>query len=75
MIYFISDTHFNHDREFVYGPRGFKSVKEMNETLIKNWNETVTNEDDIYVLGIFSSVLITITSTKYLISSMVVSIS
>ena len=53
MIYFISDTHFNHDREFVYGPRGFKSIEEMNETLIKNWNETVTNEDDIYVLGDF----------------------
>lgn len=53
MIYFISDTHFNHDREFVYGPRGFKSVEEMNEALIKNWNETVTNEDDIYVLGDF----------------------
>lgn len=53
MIYFISDTHFNHDREFVYGPRGFKSIEEMNEALIKNWNETVTNEDDIYVLGDF----------------------
>ena len=53
MIYFISDTHFNHDREFVYGPRGFKSVEEMNEALIKNWNETVTDADDIYVLGDF----------------------
>lgn len=53
MIYFISDTHFNHDREFVYGPRGFKSIEEMNETLIKNWNETVGPEDDIYVLGDF----------------------
>ena len=53
MIYFISDTHFNHDREFVYGPRGFKSIEEMNETLIKNWNETVTPDDQIYVLGDF----------------------
>lgn len=53
MIYFISDTHFNHDREFVYGPRGFKSIEEMNEALIKNWNETVTDADDIYVLGDF----------------------
>ena len=25
----------------------------MNETLIKNWNETVTNQDVIYVLGDF----------------------
>lgn len=52
-IFFTSDLHFNHDRGFVYGPRGFKSVKEMNETLIKNWNETVTNQDVIYVLGDF----------------------
>lgn len=52
-IFFTSDLHFNHDREFIYGPRGFKTVEEMNETLIKNWNETVTNEDDIYVLGDF----------------------
>lgn len=52
-IFFTSDLHFNHDREFIYGPRGFKSVEEMNETLIKNWNETVTNEDDVYVLGDF----------------------
>lgn len=53
MIYFISDIHFNHDREFVYGPRGFKSIEEMNETIIKNWNETVTPDDQIYVLGDF----------------------
>ena len=52
-IFFTSDLHFNHDREFIYGPRGFKSIGEMNEALIKNWNETVTNEDDIYVLGDF----------------------
>ena len=52
-IFFTSDTHFNHDREFIYGPRGFKTVQEMNGTLIKNWNETVGKDDDIYVLGDF----------------------
>lgn len=52
-IFLTSDLHFNHDREFIYGPRGFKSVEEMNEALIKNWNGTVTNEDDVYVLGGF----------------------
>ena len=53
MIYFISDTHFNHDKAFIWGPRGFKSVQEANDTIIKNWMETVTREDDIYVLGDF----------------------
>lgn len=52
-IFFTSDTHFNHDREFVYSPRGFKTIQEMNGTLVKNWNETVGNDDDIYVLGDF----------------------
>ena len=35
MIYFTSDLHFNHDRDFVYVPRGFQSVDEMNQTLFK----------------------------------------
>lgn len=52
-IFFTSDTHFNHDREFVYSPRGFKTIQEMNGTFVKNWNETVGNDDNIYVLGDF----------------------
>lgn len=52
-IFFTSDLHFNHDREFIWGPRGFKSIDEMNEGLISNWNETVKKNDIIYVLGDF----------------------
>ena len=52
-IFFTSDLHFNHDREFIFGSRGFKTVQEMNGTLIRNWNETVGKDDDIYVLGDF----------------------
>lgn len=52
-IFFTSDLHFNHDREFIFGPRGFKTVQEMNEGLIRNWNEIVGKGDDIYVLGDF----------------------
>lgn len=51
MIYLTSDLHFGHDREFIWGPRGFKNVTEMNETIIKNWNDIVQAEDDVYVLG------------------------
>lgn len=40
-----------HDRGFIYLPRGFKSVDEMNKTLISNINSIVTNEDDLYILG------------------------
>ena len=51
MIFLTSDLHFNHDREFVWKVRGFNSVQEMNETIVKNWNSMVGPNDDVYVLG------------------------
>ena len=50
-IYLTSDWHFGHDREFVWGPRGFKSIHEMNEAIIENHNSIVNMEDDVYCLG------------------------
>ena len=53
MIYFTSDTHFGHDREFIYGPRGFKNLHDMENTIITNWNKTVKPEDEVYLIGDF----------------------
>ena len=50
-IWLTSDTHFGHDREFIWGPRGFKNVYEMNEAIVKNWNAVVEPDDDVYLLG------------------------
>lgn len=50
-IYVTSDTHFNHNKDFIYAARGFSSVEEMNDTIIKNWNSVVTDEDTVYMLG------------------------
>lgn len=50
-IYFTSDLHLCHDREFVWGVRGFKNVDEMNKAIVKNWNDVVDWNDDVYVLG------------------------
>ena len=51
MIYLTSDLHFNHDREFIYKPRGFDSVYEMNRVLIENYNSIISPDDDVYILG------------------------
>ena len=51
MIWLTSDLHFNHDREFIYKPRGFESVWDMNRTLIENYNSIVSSDDDVYILG------------------------
>lgn len=50
-IFFTSDTHFGHDRQFIWGPRGFESVWKMNGAIVENWNKTVNTEDDVYLLG------------------------
>lgn len=50
-IYLTSDLHLFHDREFVYKPRGFDTVHEMNEAIIDRWKDTIEPEDDIYILG------------------------
>ena len=51
MIYFTSDLHFCHSKSFIYEPRGFSSVYEMNNTIVKNFNEVISWTDDLYILG------------------------
>lgn len=51
MIYLSSDLHFGHDREFLWGPRGFNSIEENDNTILKNFKEILKDEDDLYLLG------------------------
>lgn len=51
MIWLTSDTHFGHDKEFLYKPRGFNSILKHDEAIIKNWNEVVDDKDIVYHLG------------------------
>lgn len=50
-VFFISDTHFSHNKEFIYVSRGFSSIEEHDETLVKLWNLTVRKRDIVYHLG------------------------
>lgn len=54
MIYYTSDTHFNHANIIRYCNRPFKSVNGMNHEMIKRWNEVVNPEDTVFHLGDFA---------------------
>jgi calcineurin-like phosphoesterase family protein len=50
-IFVTSDTHFGHDREFLWGPRGFISHVDHDRQVIENWNSVVGPDDIVYHLG------------------------
>ncbi len=54
-VWFTSDTHFGHANILQYEPeaRPFKTIEEMNETLVERWNSVVRDADTIYHLGDF----------------------
>lgn len=55
-VFVCSDTHFGHDRIRLpeYANRPYGSVEEMDEDLIKRWNETVSDNDVVFHLGDFA---------------------
>ena len=54
MIYFTSDLHFYHENIIKAVNRPFDNAEQMNTTLIKNWNDRVRPNDEIYILGDFT---------------------
>lgn len=51
MIYYIADTHFGDERVMCLAHRPFKTVEEMNEIMINNWNRKVKQNDHVYIVG------------------------
>jgi calcineurin-like phosphoesterase family protein len=49
--WFTSDHHFGHKNISKFSNRPFESVDEMDEALIKRWNERVQPKDEVYHLG------------------------
>lgn len=53
-VFFIADTHFGHKNIIAYENRPFATVEEMDKELIRLWNETVQQDDTVFLLGDFS---------------------
>jgi len=51
--YFSSDYHMGHARVLIYDKRPFKTIEEHDVMILRNYNNTVTPEDDFYYLGDF----------------------
>lgn len=52
--FFTSDHHFDHTNIIKYSKRPYRSIGEMNEDLIRRWNEVVGDDDVVYHLGDFT---------------------
>lgn len=54
MIYFTSDQHFGHENIIKLSGRPFDNIEQMNETIVKNWNNIVEEDDTVYIIGDFA---------------------
>lgn len=51
MKYYIADTHFGHQNILSFAKRPFSTIDEMEKTIISNWNHTVNENDEVYIVG------------------------
>lgn len=50
-IFLTSDTHFGHNKKFLYEKRGFSDTISHSYELVKKWNSVVSPDDVVYHLG------------------------
>jgi calcineurin-like phosphoesterase family protein len=53
-VFVTSDTHFGHNKSFIYEARGYNSVEEHTEKTIEKINTKVKKDDILFHLGDFS---------------------
>ena len=51
MIYFTSDPHVFHRNIIQYDSLPFSSLEDYRSFFVKIWNDTITDNDDVYLLG------------------------
>ena len=53
-VFFISDTHFSHEASIRFDSRPFENVEVMKQEMIDKWNQVVSKQDRVYILGDFT---------------------
>lgn len=49
--FYIGDLHLYHENALRFDARPFKNMDEMLHTIIRNWQQTVSVQDEVYILG------------------------
>ena len=52
--FYISDLHLGHENVIRHDGRPFSDTAEMHIALVKNWNNAVGHDDEVYILGDFA---------------------
>ena len=53
MKFYIADLHLCHENVIKYDRRPFTDIEQMNNELVKRWNNVVSDDDEVYILGDF----------------------
>lgn len=72
--FYISDLHLGHAKILKFDNRPFLTLDEMHRTIRDNWNDVITDNDEVYILGdaawrndVGAEILRTLAGKKYLI--------
>lgn len=49
-MFFIGDLHFGAEK-MLKDRKSFSTVEEMDSTMIANWNDTISDNDEVYIVG------------------------
>ncbi len=50
-VFFVSDLHFGHSKDFILNPRGYANVEQAKEDTVRAWNAVVTENDIVFNIG------------------------
>ena len=53
-VWFVADTHFGHKNIIKYAARPFVDTATMDECMKSKWNEVVSSNDIVYIVGDFA---------------------